>query len=126
MYVYSCFRNGVCSFLYETLSESFRHLPNTLVELLYHIVFHTVMYSSLDCLFSLLDSDIDEGSRLITLLEFVCSTSGMIPHIYLVVVQSLSGVRLLRTHGLQPTRLLHPWDFPGKSIGVGCHCLLRS
>ena len=29
-------------------------------------------------------------------------------------------------HGLQPTRLLHPWDFPGKSTGVGCHCLLRN
>ena len=27
-------------------------------------------------------------------------------------------------HGLQPTRLLRPWDFPGKSTGVGCHCLL--
>jgi len=24
---------------------------------------------------------------------------------------------------VQPTRLLHPWDFPGKSTGVGCHCL---
>ena len=30
-----------------------------------------------------------------------------------------------RPHGLQPTRLLHPWHFPGKSAGVGCHCLLR-
>ena len=30
-----------------------------------------------------------------------------------------------RPHGLQPTRLLHPWDFPGKSTGVGCHHLLR-
>ena len=28
-------------------------------------------------------------------------------------------------HGLQPTRLLHPWGFPGKSTGVGCRCLLR-
>ena len=28
-------------------------------------------------------------------------------------------------YGLQPTRFLHPWDFPGKSTGVGCHCLLR-
>ena len=28
-------------------------------------------------------------------------------------------------HGLRPTRLLHPWDFPGKSTGVGCHCLLH-
>ena len=23
-------------------------------------------------------------------------------------------------HGLQPIRLLRPWDFPGKSTGVGC------
>ena len=30
-----------------------------------------------------------------------------------------------RHHGLQPTRLLHPRDFPGKSTGVGCHCLLH-
>ena len=30
-----------------------------------------------------------------------------------------------RPHGLQPTRLLRPWDFPGKSTGVGCHCLLH-
>ena len=30
-----------------------------------------------------------------------------------------------RPHGLQPTRLLHPLDFPGKSTGLGCHCLLR-
>ena len=29
-----------------------------------------------------------------------------------------------RPHGLQPTRLLRPWDFPGRSTGVGCHCLL--
>ena len=29
-----------------------------------------------------------------------------------------------RPHGLQPTRLLRPWDFPGKSTAVGCHCLL--
>ena len=31
----------------------------------------------------------------------------------------------LRPQGLQPTRLLCPWDFPGKSTGVGCHCLLH-
>ena len=29
-----------------------------------------------------------------------------------------------RPHGLQPTRLLRPWDFPGNSTGVGCHRLL--
>ena len=26
-----------------------------------------------------------------------------------------------RLHALQPTRLLRPWDFPGKSTGVWCH-----
>ena len=41
-----------------------------------------------------------------------------------VKVKSLSCVQQ-RPHGLQPTRLLRPWDFPGKSTGVGCHCLLR-
>ena len=31
----------------------------------------------------------------------------------------------LRSHGLQLTRLLRPWNFPGKSPGVGCHFLLQ-
>ena len=31
----------------------------------------------------------------------------------------------VRPHVLQPTRLLHSWDFPGNSTGVGCHCLLH-
>ena len=30
-----------------------------------------------------------------------------------------------RPHGLQPSKLLRPWDFPDKSTGVGCHCLLH-
>ena len=29
----------------------------------------------------------------------------------------------LQHHGLQPTRLLCSWDFPGKDTGVGCHFL---
>ena len=37
----------------------------------------------------------------------------------LVVVDSL-GPR-----GLRLSRLLCPWDFPGKDIGVGCHFLLQ-
>ena len=40
-------------------------------------------------------------------------------------VKSLSLSDSSRPHGLQPTRLLRPWDFPGKGTGVGCHCLLR-
>ena len=31
----------------------------------------------------------------------------------------------LRPYGLQPTRLLCPWNFPGKNTGVGCHFLFQ-
>ena len=31
----------------------------------------------------------------------------------------------VQPHRQQPTRLLYPWDFPGKSTGVGCHFLLQ-
>ena len=31
----------------------------------------------------------------------------------------------VRSHRQQPTRLLHPWDSPGKNTGVGCHFLLQ-
>ena len=31
----------------------------------------------------------------------------------------------LQPHGLQPARLLCPWDFPGKNTGVGWHALLQ-
>ena len=31
----------------------------------------------------------------------------------------------VQPHRRQPTRLPHPWDFPGKNIGVGCHFLLQ-
>ena len=30
-----------------------------------------------------------------------------------------------QSHGLQPARLLCPWDSPGKNNGVGCHSLLQ-
>ena len=31
----------------------------------------------------------------------------------------------LRPHGLQPARLLCPWDSPGKNTRVGCYFLLQ-
>ena len=32
---------------------------------------------------------------------------------------------LYNLHRLLPTRLLHPWDFPGKNLGMGCHFFLQ-
>ena len=43
-----------------------------------------------------------------------------------VKVKSLSRVRLLATPWTAAYQLLPPWDLPGKSTGVGCHCLLHS
>ena len=31
----------------------------------------------------------------------------------------------LQSYGLQPSRLLCPWDYPSKNTGVGCHFLLQ-
>ena len=31
----------------------------------------------------------------------------------------------LQPHGLQPARLLCPWDSPGKNTGLDCHSLLQ-
>ena len=43
-----------------------------------------------------------------------------------VKVKSLSRVRLLSTPWTTAHQALRPWDFPGKSTGVGCHCLLQN
>ena len=42
-----------------------------------------------------------------------------------VKVKSLSASDSFQPNGVLPTRLLHPWNFPGKSTGVGCHFLLQ-
>ena len=40
--------------------------------------------------------------------------------------QSLQSCSIfLWLYGLQPARLLCPWDSPGKNTGVGCHFLLQ-
>ena len=48
----------------------------------------------------------------------------VVPNIWVSLVAK-SCLTLLEPHRLQPARLLCPWDFPGKNIGVGCHFLLQ-
>ena len=40
-------------------------------------------------------------------------------------VQSLSGILLFVTSWSVATRLLCPWNFPGKNTRVGCHFLIQ-
>ena len=44
---------------------------------------------------------------------------------YLPSVCACSVSSSLWPHGLQPTRLLCPWNSPGKKTGVGCHFLFQ-
>ena len=62
--------------------------------------------------FKLLDSLFKNGHPLFFPI-FTCLLSGF------------SRVLSLRPHGLQPTRLLCPWDSPGKNTGMGSHALLQ-
>ena len=39
--------------------------------------------------------------------------------------KSLQLCSTLQPYGLKPTRLLCPWDFPGKDPGVGSHALIQ-
>ena len=41
-----------------------------------------------------------------------------------VVVLVTKSYWTLQPHGLQPVRLLYPWDFSGKNTGMGYHFLL--
>ena len=59
------------------------------------------------------------------LLETCKEVSRYLEKIVAVAILSLSHSILLQLHGLQPTRLLCPWDFPGEHTGVGCHFLLQ-
>ena len=47
------------------------------------------------------------------------TSSSLLLFSHLVVSDSL------RPHGLQPARLLCPWNFPGKNTGVSCHFLFQ-
>ena len=43
----------------------------------------------------------------------------------LLLLSRFSRAQLRATHRWQPTRLLRPWDSPGKNTGVGSHFLLQ-
>ena len=61
-------------------------------------------------------------------LLFVClaASSQLWRVLLLLLLSRFSRVPdSVRPHRRQPTRLLHPWDSPGKNTGVGCHFLLH-
>ena len=68
----------------------------------------------LNCLLEKFHMKIQVGSSVSVLLEvYVC----------VCVISCLVVSESLQPHGLQPTRVPCPWNFPGKNIGAGCHFL---
>ena len=47
----------------------------------------------------------------------------MLSRLHIIMLYDM--VDSLRPHGVQPARLLCPWNFPGKNTGVGCHFLIQ-
>ena len=66
--------------------------------------------------------DRDVGSKTSFFKWFYASSLSF--YLFFVCVCSIVS-DCLQPHGLLPTKLLCPWDCPGKHIGVGCHAILR-
>ena len=102
------------------------NLLNYNFHMFYHLFLFTFSYCFLPpnfysitevFFFSLLFSYLQSLRRSILPLLHHCLVSRM--------CQSLIVSDSLRPRGLQPARLLYPWDSPGKNTGEGCHSLLQ-
>ena len=65
--------------------------------------------------------------RMLTLIGalFIFFSNDIITYLSLCLFSHQVVSNSLQPHGLQPTRLHGPWDFPCKNIGVGCHSFSR-
>ena len=63
--------------------------------------------------------------RLLWPLSHPALASPFSPLLYMCAVAPVGHIQFFATCGLQPTRLLCPWDSPGKNAGIGCHVLLQ-
>ena len=70
-------------------------------------------------------SDIGEVSQLPNCWEVFPTIQGKLRQVSESESEVAQSCPTLRPCGLQPTRLLCPWDSPGKNTGVGCHFLLQ-
>ena len=100
------------SFLIRMSFIPFPFIPNCHGYILHYVWGWIEMKEQIHCLFLILGKRI-QSSVFHHLVDIVCVLNHSV----------LSDP--LRPHGLYPTRLLYPWDSPGKNTGVGCHFLLQ-
>ena len=104
------FSNFLCDFFFNPLP-------------IYFLIFFPIAYLEVHCIYPYI------GGRFPQILflnsnNFVWSENTL--YMLLCAVASRSVISdSLQPCGLQPTRLLCPWDSPGKNTGVGCHALLQ-
>ena len=58
-------------------------------------------------------------------LQRVAHDQSYLAHMHECVLSRVQLSVITRPHGLEPNRLLYPWDSPGENAGVGCHFLLQ-
>ena len=63
--------------------------------------------------------------QMISILCKVLRSDSMLWSVLCCCLVTKSCLTLLQPHGLSPTTLLCPWNFPGKNTGVSCHSLLQ-
>ena len=66
--------------------------------------------------FNAISKEMTEVRKYPILLKILLAWSCLVAKSYLTFLQP---------HGLYPTRLLCPWDFPSKNTGMDCHFLLH-
>ena len=81
---------------------------------------YKILYMSVHC------SSVCKRAKLETIQVFISwGQVNKLWYSHTAAAESLQSCPTVRPQRWQPTRLPRPWDSPGKSTGVGCHCLLR-
>ena len=124
------FYNLVIHFLFDEHLSCFqfciiRHkaIMNILVQLFVDVIF----------LFLAITSELQQNtcstivlkSQLPTHCQCQCVSVLVDPNWFVCVCVCSVMSNSLQPHGLQPTRLFYPWDYPNKNTGMGCHFLLQ-
>ena len=91
----------------DSMDMSFSKLPESVIDReAWHAVAHGITKSG---------TWLSDWTELIWYLHFSFWLAS------LCIIGSRFMSNSLQPHGLKPSRLLHPWDFPGKNTGVVCH-----
>ena len=95
----------------DSMDMSFSKLPESVIDReAWHAVAHGITKSG---------TWLSDWTELIWYLHFSFWLAS------LCIIGSRFMSNSLQPHGLKPSRLLHPWDFPGKNTGVVCHFFFK-